>query len=53
MIIQRIYNAAIGATYDRAQITKDSKHVKKLDKIEFDCFNKKKSYFWSISSQSD
>ena len=40
MIIQRIYNAAIGATYDRAQITKDSKHVKKLDKIEFDCFNK-------------
>lgn len=43
MIIQRIYNAAIGATYDRAQITKDSKHVKKLDKIEFDCFNKKRA----------
>lgn len=29
MIIQRIYNAAIGATYDRVQITKASKHVKK------------------------
>lgn len=38
MIIQRIYNAAIGATYDRVQITKASKHVKKLDKIEFDLF---------------
>lgn len=40
MIIQRIYNAAIGATYDRAQITKDAKHVRKLDKIEFDCYKK-------------
>ena len=41
MIIQRIYNAAIGATYDRAQITKDSNHVKNLIKSNLIVLTKK------------